>query len=236
MAYRVENLEKSYGSLPVLGGLSMDVEQGRVSVVLGPSGCGKTTLLNILSGLEGDYGGSIGQLRSLRSSYVFQEDRLLPWLSARENVALVLHGEDDKKRRSSLADEALALVGLSDSAGLKPQALSGGMRRRVALARAFAYPSDLLLLDEPFSSLDIKTRIAVMDLFLDLRARDGRTAIVVTHDVREAIYLGDRIYTLSEKPAVVRSCSALSLSRQERSYTRAVAAELEAELYQSLLA
>ncbi|HOX92944.1 MAG TPA: ABC transporter ATP-binding protein [Spirochaetales bacterium] len=235
MDYRIENLYKSYGQLEVLGGLSMELEQGRVSVLLGPSGCGKTTLLNILSGLDKDYHGSIGQLAGMRSSYVFQEDRLLPWRSAVENVAMVLHEHAEKAQALVLAQKALALVGLSDSASLKPSAMSGGMKRRVALARAFAYPSDMLLLDEPFSSLDIKTRISVMDLFLSLREDDGRTAIVVTHDVREAIYLADRIFTLSDKPAVLKSCTNVSLGRQERAYASATAASLEAQLYQLLL-
>ncbi len=235
MAYGVTGLAKSFGSLEVLGGLDLEFPEGSVTAVLGPSGCGKTTLLNILAGLDPDFSGSVEGFGEAGASYVFQEDRLLPWLSARDNVALVLERGFPKAQREALALEALAAVGLEGSAGARPGALSGGMRRRVAIARAFAYPSRVLLLDEPFSALDLKTRIAVMDLFLDLRARDGRTAIVVTHDVREAIYLGDRITTLSDRPARVRDTLDTGLGRADRDYASPVTAGLEARLYRSIL-
>lgn len=231
----MRGLRKSFGGLDVLGGLDLSCPEGSVSVVLGPSGCGKTTLLNLLAGLDREYSGYIGAFSSARASYVFQEDRLLPWLSARDNVALVLGDRRDKAQRLKAAMDALEAVGLADSAAARPWALSGGMRRRVALARAFAYPSDILLLDEPFSALDLKTRIAVMDLFLDLRARDGRTAVVVTHDVREAIYLGDRVATLTEKPATVRDIVDVDMARGDRAYASPSAAGLEARLYASIL-
>jgi len=109
------------------------------------------------------------------------------------------------------------------------------MRKRVALARAFAYPSDLLFLDEPFSSLDLKTRIAIMDLFLDLRKRSGKTAVLVTHDVREAIYVGDHLIVLSDKPSQTRDVMDLALPRSERSYASPEAADVEARLYSAIL-
>jgi len=109
------------------------------------------------------------------------------------------------------------------------------MKRRVSLARAFAYPSRTLLLDEPFSSLDLKTRISVMDLFMDLRKKDGRNAIVVTHDVREAMYLGDFIATLSGRPSHVRDAFRPELDKDQRSFTSGAAASTEARLYASIL-
>lgn len=236
MAYEVRGLRKSYGETVVLGGVDLTFPEGSVTVVLGPSGCGKTSMLNILAGLDDGYSGSVTGFRGGKASYVFQEDRLLPWMSAADNVAFVLRGRMERPRARSAAEEALASVGLSASMDAKPGALSGGMRRRVALARAFAYPSDAILLDEPFSSLDLKTRIAVMDLFVDLRARDGRSAVVVTHDVREAIYLGDRIATLSDKPARVRDVFDLDLDRGQRAYASEDAAGFEARLYASILA
>lgn len=235
MAYEVKNLCKSYGPRLVLDRLDLSFPDGRITVVLGPSGCGKTSMLNILAGLDDDYTGAVSGFGPGKASYVFQEDRLLPWMNATENVAFVLRRGLDEGRARVVAEEALASVGLSESLGARPGAMSGGMRRRVALARAFAYPSEVLLLDEPFSSLDLKTRIAVMDLFVDLRAEDGRSAVVVTHDVREAIYLGDKIATLSDRPASIRDSFEVRLDREGRSYASSAAAEFEARLYASIL-
>lgn len=236
MAYEVMGLRKSFGELLVLDGLDIEAKDGAVTVILGPSGCGKTTLLNILAGLDRGYEGLVEGFRAGRASYVFQEDRLLPWMSAADNVAFTLRSRMDEEARARAAREALEAVGLGDAFDQRPGRLSGGMRRRVALARAFAYPSDAMLLDEPFSALDLKTRISVMDLFLRLRDEDGRAAIVVTHDVREAIYLGDRIVTLSERPARVRDVIDLSLDRADRAFASNKSAKIEARLYDSILA
>lgn len=235
MAYEIKGLSKSYGDLPVLDSLDLEFPEGSITVVLGPSGCGKTSMLNILAGLDTDYSGTVSGFDRGNASYVFQEDRLMPWLSAADNVAFVLRQRMEAGKARAAAIEALTAVGLADSAKARPGALSGGMRRRVALARAFAYPSKVLLLDEPFSALDLKTRISVMDLFVDLRAMDGRSAVVVTHDVREALYLGDRIATLSDKPARVKDHFAVDLDRDARSYASSAAADLEARLYASIL-
>lgn len=236
MANEVRALRKAYGGNLVLGGVSLEFPADSVTVILGPSGCGKTSLLNILAGLDADYEGELLGFRRGTISYLFQEDRLLPWLSARDNVAFALRGLMAMETARKVAGEALSAVGLGSYLEAKPDALSGGMRRRVALARAFAYPSETMLLDEPFSSLDLRTRIAVMDLFLALRATDGRGAVVVTHDVREAIYLGDRIVTLSEKPAAVTDILDVDLARGDRDYASGTAAGLEARLYASILA
>ncbi|TFG85134.1 MAG: ABC transporter ATP-binding protein [Spirochaetales bacterium] len=236
MAYSITGLRKAYGEQIILDGIDLDFPSGSVSVVLGPSGCGKTTLLNIMAGLDKDYEGLLMGFADARPAYAFQEDRLLPWLSASENVAFVLQRFMDRSRRTVAAEEALADVGLLADANRLPAALSGGMRKRVALARAFAYPSDVLLMDEPFSALDLKTRIAVMDLFLELRRQSGRTAVLVTHDVREAIYLGDHVTTLSDKPSTIRDTINLNLPKEDRSYASVAAADIEARLYGSILA
>ncbi len=235
MAYGIVGLGKRYGDKAVLDGIDIDIDDGSVCVVLGPSGCGKTTLLNILSGIDSDFSGSIHGFQGTRPGYAFQEDRLLPWKSALDNVALVLEGPYGKAQAKCKALEALSSVGLGADAHKTPNALSGGMRKRVALARAMAFPSGLLLMDEPFSSLDLKTRIAVMDLFIGLRKASGKTAILVTHDVREAIYLGDRIYCLSDKPSRVRDRIDLDLPRDARAYASPAAAAIEARLYASIV-
>lgn len=235
MARSVRRLRKVYGSTVVLDGLDLDFPDDSVSAVLGPSGCGKTSLLNVLAGLDPEYEGEVIGFGPGSASYVFQEDRLLPWKSASDNIAFILKAimEERDARRSAAA--ALESVGLGAYVDSLPDQLSGGMRRRVALARAFAYPSKVLLLDEPFSALDLKTRISVMDLFLSLRAKDGRMAVIVTHDVREAIYLGDRVTTLSDKPAAARDSFDLTLPRELRSYASGASAEIEARLYASIL-
>lgn len=235
MAYEVKSLYKSYGEKKILGGLNLQFPAGKITVLLGPSGCGKTSLLNILAGIDKLYSGSVSGFDSNAISCVFQEDRLLPWLSAKSNIVFALRSKMGDDLAHQAATEALCAVGLSDYLDAKPGSLSGGMRRRVALARAFAYPSDLFLLDEPFSSLDLKTRISVMDLFLGLRSKDGRAAIIVTHDVREAIYLADKIVTLSEKPSVTLDTFNIELKRTDRSFASDKAAELEAKLYASIL-
>lgn len=236
MARSVRGLRKAFGETVVLNGLDLDFPDDSVSVILGPSGCGKTTLLNVLAGLDDDYAGDVYGFGRGCASYVFQEDRLLPWMSASGNIAFILRPLLGEAEAARTAVGALESVGLGGSAKALPGTLSGGMRRRVALARAFAYPSGVLLLDEPFAALDLKTRIGVMDLFLALRKRDGRTAIVVTHDVREAIYLGDRVATLSDKPARVRDAFDLALGKEARSYSSGDSAEIEARLYASILA
>lgn len=235
MAYEIKGLCKSYGPQLVLNGLDLDFPEGKITVVLGPSGCGKTSMLNILAGLDDDFTGTVSGFGRGKVSYVFQEDRLLPWLNATDNVAFVLRQALDAGHARIIAEKALESVGLAESLKARPGELSGGMRRRVALARAFAYPSEVMLLDEPFSSLDLKTRISVMDLFVELRAKDGRSAVVVTHDVREAIYLGDKIATLSDKPASMRDSFDVELDRNGRSFASSAAAEFEARLYESIL-
>jgi NitT/TauT family transport system ATP-binding protein len=235
MAYAINGLSKAYNSIPVLDHLSLGFHTGSVTAILGPSGCGKTSILNILAGLDHDYSGSLKGFGEAVAAYVFQEDRLMPWMSAAANVEFVLRPFMDKPGRTVAALEALEAVGLADSASHFPDQLSGGMRRRVALARAFAFPSKVILLDEPFSALDLKTRISVMDLFLDLRQTDGRTAIVVTHDVREAIYLGDCIATLSERPATLIGCMEPGLKRSDRGFASKAAAAVEVKLYENIL-
>jgi NitT/TauT family transport system ATP-binding protein len=235
MVRKIEHIDKMYGAAKVLDGINLSFPEGSITVVVGPSGCGKTSLLNILAGLDTDFSGSMLGFGRDETSYVFQEDRLLPWMDALDNVAFALRQKMDRAAALDTAYKALQAVGLSDASTMKPGIMSGGMRRRVALARAFAFPSRVLLLDEAFSSLDLKTRISVMDLFLDLRSGDGRSAVVVTHDVREAIYLGDRIATMTNRPAKIRDIFDVSLSRAERSFTSGAGVEIETRMYASIL-
>ncbi len=196
-----ESLSCSFDSLEVFDELDMEFPEKQVTAVLGPSGCGKTTLLNLISGVISPAGGSVVVENGGRIGYLFQEPRLLPWKTVRRNVELVLEQIYERKRRRELANQFLDAVGLGEFLDYYPYALSGGMRQRVAIARAFAYPADLMLLDEPFQALDLRLKISLSTLFIRLWGRDPRTTVFVTHDIQEALILGDRIVVLSDRPA-----------------------------------
>ncbi|MCU7944326.1 MAG: ABC transporter ATP-binding protein [Candidatus Thiodiazotropha sp. (ex Cardiolucina cf. quadrata)] len=180
--------------------------------LVGPSGAGKSTLLNILSGLDGNFDGSLEWVDGGPGcvSYVFQDPRLMPWLTVRENVELVMN---DAKKDSSWVDHLLHLVELYERADAFPGQLSGGMQRRVALARAMAIKPDILLLDEPFSSLDAPTAASLREMVLDLWRDHSSAVILVTHNLNEALELADQILFLSKGPASIIHQEALQPSR-----------------------
>lgn len=236
----VRGLRKSYGRLPVLAGVTFEVEEGEFACILGPSGCGKTTLLRILARLTPFDGGEAyvdgcdvrrddSYLDCL--SVVFQEPRLLKWRTVRENVALALElregglGEEGLRR----VDEALSLVGLAELADAYPHELSGGQRQRVALARSLVVRPRILFMDEPLSDLDIRTRAELQDEILRIWAREGVTVLFVTHDLWEAIYLADRIIVFSDRPTVVKGVLEVNAERP-RSREDPEVAEIEEEV------
>ena len=235
MPYSLVELRKAFGDLPVLDGFSLDLPERKVTAILGPSGCGKTTLLHILSGLIPPDSGERRGLAEARFSYVFQEPRLVPSLTALENVELVLRASFGVPERRERALRFLEAVGLSEARDQRPRQLSGGMRQRVSLARAFAYPADILLLDEPFQSVDLRTRTGLMDAFLELQTADPRTVVFVTHEVKEALYLGDIVTVLSDKPARILDRKELLLPRERRRYGSADLSDVEAALYRLIL-
>lgn len=197
---KVESLGVAYGKLRVIENLNITFETGKISVLYGPSGCGKTSLLNAIA-KNISYKGKIH--RSSKLSYVFQEDRLLPWLTVYENLDFVLKRWVDKDSRHAYIMKYLRHVDLENEAGAYPHHLSGGMQRRVSLARAFAYPSDTLLMDEPFKGLDWDLKEKIMETFKALWKNDQKTVIFVTHDAKEAHYLGDRIIKMRGLPLEV---------------------------------
>ena len=196
----VSSLTRDYpGAGRVLGPVGFAVTRGELLVVVGPSGGGKSTLLRCLAGLERPSGGSIDWHGAAGMiGVVFQEPRLMPWLDVARNVGfgLRLTGAARRARIQGLLD----LVGLADAATRLPKQLSGGMAQRVALARGLASHPDLLLLDEPFSALDAPTRMRLQDHLRSLQARTGTTMVLVTHDLVEALRLGDRILVLGDRP------------------------------------
>ena len=188
-----DHVDFSYGPLRVLENVSLSFPETGVVCLSGPSGCGKTTMLRLLAGLERPERGRIDGIGERKTAAVFQEDRLLPWMTARDNVAVALPG--DWKQNRERAEQALSDVGLAENLLAYPADLSGGMKRRVAIARALAAQADLLLLDEPFTGIDpaLRDRIAAL-----LRQQAEQALLVlVTHIEEEARLLGARILPLS---------------------------------------
>ena len=204
----------------VLRGLRLQVATGETLAVTGPSGCGKTTLLNLVAGLDLDFDGEVAFSTPGRIGYVFQEPRLLPWRTVADNLRLVLPDADPKPAIVA----ALAEVGLSDAAEVYASRLSLGMARRAALARAFVIDPSFLLLDEPFVSLDAPTAARLRLLLLDLLDHHETAALFVTHNLREAVMLADRIVVLSPPPACVVGEAEVGLTRAERRDPAALAA------------
>jgi NitT/TauT family transport system ATP-binding protein len=188
---------------PVLDGVDLDVAPGEFVCLLGASGCGKSTLLSIVAGLDEPTTGLV-EVPGHRPGLMFQEPALFPWLSARQNVELALRLRGVKKTaRRPEAQRLLELVHLRDSGDKRVHELSGGMRQRVAMARAFAQDSQVLLMDEPFAALDAITRDALHDELVRLRTELALTVVFVTHNVREAVRLGDRVLLMSSRPGRV---------------------------------
>lgn len=235
-AFSISGISKAFGDLPVLSGIAADFPPASVTAILGPSGCGKTTLLNIIAGILPPDSGKLTGFPEASFSYSFQEPRLLPWLSAAENIAFALSGSTgDPMALADRAERFLRNAGLERFAGQKPAKLSGGMKRRLSLARAFAYPSDVLLLDEAFSAVDLKLRIELMDLFSLLWREEKRTTIMVTHDVQDALYLADRVLVLSSRPATVLDRLEIAAPRESRRYGSRDFADFEERLYREIL-
>jgi NitT/TauT family transport system ATP-binding protein len=199
---RLQGVEQSFGGVRVLAGVDLEVRRGEFVAVVGPSGCGKTTLLNLCSGWLRPTAGVVTRPGRLRM--VFQQDGLFPWLTVGENVRLGLRHVGDEKERSRRGDALLDLVGLRSFEAHYPHQLSGGMRQRVELVRALGGETDLLLMDEPFSSLDYLTRLRLRGELARLLRDAPRTVVLVTHDIEEAAQLADRVLLLTDRPAQIR--------------------------------
>ena len=195
-AVRLSGVSKRFGTGPVvLDDISLDVQQGEFLCLLGASGCGKSTLLNLVAGLDAPTTGTV-ELPGGRAALMFQEAALLPWLTAAQNVELALR--------------------LRDAGGKRVHELSGGMRQRVAMARALAQETGVLLMDEPFAALDAITRDVLHEELVRLRTSQGLTVLFVTHNVREAVRLGDRVVLLSSRPGRVARGYGVSCSQPRR--------------------
>jgi NitT/TauT family transport system ATP-binding protein len=224
-AVRAEHVVKRFGSGPVvLDDVNLAVAPGEFVCVLGASGCGKSTLLSMLAGLERADSGTI-EVAGDRPALMFQEPALLPWLTAEGNIELALRlGGVPRREWRERSAELLRLVRLEGAAGQRPHELSGGMRQRVALARALAQRSPVLLMDEPFAALDAITRDVLHDELLRVWGETGLSIVFVTHNVQEAVRLGQRVLLMSSRPGRVIDSWRVDLGGDRRVDSPAVGA------------
>ncbi|MGL5123160.1 MAG: ABC transporter ATP-binding protein [Fusobacteriaceae bacterium] len=199
---KIKNLSKAYGELKIFENLNIEFSKNKISVILGNSGCGKSTLLNLISDNTLKYTGTIENNEKF-ISYIFQEDLLIPWKTVYENVEYVLNLKDEIKK-NNIINNNLTLVDLYEYKNFYPHELSGGMKKRVGIARAFSFPSTLLLLDEPFASLDINITKTILKDFIKLQNKNPKTVILVTHNIDIASILADEIFILTDKPTTLK--------------------------------
>ncbi len=221
---KIENVSKSYpaknGRLFVLKDISLDIEEGEFVCIVGPSGCGKTTLLNLIAGLDYHYSGRIlhNGLPIMKTGpdrlVIFQELGLFPWLSVQKNVEFGLKLQKiPAKKRKGITLQYLDMVNLTKFKDSYIHELSGGMKQRVALARALAMDPEILLMDEPFTALDAQTRDILHDELQKIWQKTKKTIVFVTHNVREAVCLGERVVVFSSQPAQVKATFTIDLAR-----------------------
>ena len=223
----------SYDRLCILDGFNYATAGEGCTVLLGPSGCGKTTLLHLAAGLlECDEGGVRTSEESL--SYLFQKPRLLPWRNVRENIVFALPEEMSRREKAERADALIKSVGLEGFEEYLPSRLSGGMEQRCAIARAFGPDSPLILMDEPFKGLDLRLKMPLIRLLTGMLGQRRCSSVLVTHDVREAILMGDRILTLEGPPLRITE-EIGGLDAADRNTGSSAFYELEKRLYSLIL-
>ena len=244
MKISVQNLFFGYTGKQLFNNVNAELDGGPL-LILGPSGSGKTTLLKLLGGLLKPQGGEIrfSEIEKTgtetesaipKIAFMFQEPRLLPWLTVLENVSLPLEKIFDKEEGRKRARDFLFLVSLGEKEAAYPAELSGGEAQRVSMARAFAWPARALFMDEPFQSLDIPLRINLMDLTLSLLSMEKRLVLAVTHDPREAVYMGKRIIIFGKPGEGIVFDKNVNLGNEDKSYGSAAGLEMEKEIIEYL--
>lgn len=238
-AIQFQDVRTVLGGQVILDGVSFSVRRGEFLCLLGPSGSGKSTTLRIIGGLLRNTSGTVRVLGAppeegwRRLAFVFQSPRLLPWRNALENVVLGMELRDDDgnpARMTARATRYLEMVGLAADAGKYPGQLSGGERQRVALARALAVEPKIILMDEPFSALDVNTRERLRDEVIRIWRSTDKTIVFVTHDLDEALYLADRVIIISDKPTHILKIIELEMSRPRRLFGDPAIARIRTEM------
>lgn len=229
-----KNFSFSYPDKEIYKNFNAEFFGGKINVVLGASGVGKTTLLNALTGLSG-FDGDIENIPK-NVSYIFQSDRLVKTISVEKNLDFVLKNVifDKTARKNAIYDMA-KLLEISDVLKRLPTEISGGQAQRVQMARAFLYPSEVMLLDEPFKGLDVSLKTRLIKKFLELWGRDGRTVVLVTHDVYDALLMGDKVFVLSGSPADIVYETELTVEKSERILTDAVVTKYRDEIVNKII-
>lgn len=229
-----KNFSFSYPDKEIYKNFNTVFPGGKINVVLGASGVGKTTLLNALTGLSG-FDGEIENMPK-NVSYIFQNDRLVKTISVEKNLDFVLKNAiPDKTARKNAIYDMAKLLEISDVMKRLPTEISGGQAQRVQMARAFLYPSEVMLLDEPFKGLDVSLKTRLIKKFLELWGRDGRTVVLVTHDVYDALLMGDKVFVLSGSPADIVYETELTVEKSERNLTDAAVTKYRDEIVNKII-
>lgn len=229
-----KNFSFSYPDKEIYKNFNTVFPGGKINVVLGASGVGKTTLLNALTGLSG-FDGEIENMPK-NVSYIFQNDRLVKTISVEKNLDFVLKNAiPDKTARKNAIYDMAELLEISDVLKRLPTEISGGQAQRVQMARAFLYPSEVMLLDEPFKGLDVSLKTRLIKKFLELWGRDGRTVVLVTHDVYDALLMGDKVFVLSGSPADIVYETELTVEKSERNLTDAAVTKYRDEIVNKII-
>ena len=202
---KINNLNKCYEDNVIYKDFDIEFESKKVNCILGKSGCGKSTLLNLITGILISDNEEFKSIPKKNISYIFQEDRLIEWITLEENMKLVGQKFYDKDKLSIIVDKYLKIVGIEDYKNSYPQMLSGGIRQRGNIARAFIKPAEYIVMDEPFKSIDIKLKYEIMSKIKKILKEDSKTVIFVTHDIDEALFLADKIFILGGSPVTIKA-------------------------------
>ena len=200
----IKNVNKKFNNKIIFQDFNIDFYENEINCIVGKSGCGKSTLLNIISGIIPNDRKNFETIEKYGVSYIFQDDRLIDWLTVEENIKLVVKKLYSKKITDELIDKYLDLVGIKEYKNYYPQMLSGGLRQRVNIARAFIYPSSIVIMDEPFKSIDVINKEIIIKNLKQILEKEQRTVLFVTHDIDEALLISDKIYVLGNSPIEVK--------------------------------
>jgi len=230
-----KSFRSGQGELKVIQDVSLQVCSGEIIALLGPSGCGKTTLVNIISGLLEPDGGELWYEADLRLAYVFQEPRLLPWRTVEANISFVQENFLRASEARTVRDHLLQKTELMKYKDVYPGQISGGMKQKLEIARALSIQPRLLLMDEPFKSLDLALKYDLRELILETQAKEEFAVLFVTHDPEEAVMLADRVIVLSHKPTRIHQDIVIDVPRDERGRKKVEISEYVDEILSFLL-